>query len=117
MTFAPTPTASRETSSASLKAFLGFTRVTVPHPVVRSTNQNQHVYPLVQEGHAFKVHVMQILSDGLITMLNGVYASVSLLLSPVAMFVLVSAGSLAWLCRLEVAELDRRGSKPEVGRH
>jgi hypothetical protein len=66
---------------------------------------------------AFKVHAMQILSDGLITMLNGVYASVALVISPVALFILVSAGSLAWLCRLEVAELDRRGSKPEVGRH
>jgi hypothetical protein len=60
---------------------------------------------------------MQVLSDGLVTLFNGAYSTLQAALSPVAMFVILSAGSLAWLARIEVADLDRRAAKPEVGRH
>lgn len=60
---------------------------------------------------------MEDLGHGLITLANGAYALVSTLMSPVSMFVVLSAASLAWLARLEVANLDRRAAKPEVGRH
>ncbi len=60
---------------------------------------------------------MNDFAAGLITLCNGAYAAVATMLSPVSLFVLVSAGSLAWIARLEIAELDRRAAKPEVGRH
>jgi hypothetical protein len=60
---------------------------------------------------------MDVLSDGLISLFNGFYLVLRTAVSPVAMFLIISAGSLAWLARLEVASLDRKASKPEVGRH
>ena len=61
--------------------------------------------------------IMDVFSDGVITFLNGIYTVVSTLISPVALFLVLSAGSLMWLARVEVADLDRRAAKPEVGRH
>jgi hypothetical protein len=60
---------------------------------------------------------MAQLGDGLITLVNGVYATFGALFTPVALFLTISAVCLTWLARLEIAELDRLGSKPEVGRH
>lgn len=60
---------------------------------------------------------MEDLGHGLVTLLNGAYVLVSSLLTPTALFVVLSAAALAWLARLEVANLDRRAAKPEVGRH
>lgn len=60
---------------------------------------------------------MQVLSDGLVTIFNGAYLLIGKALTPAAMFMLLSAASLAWLARLEVAQLDRKAAKPEVGRH
>lgn len=60
---------------------------------------------------------MDALSHGLTTLFNGAYAVLATVLSPVALFLLVSASSLAWLARLEIAQLDRKAAKPEVGRH
>jgi hypothetical protein len=60
---------------------------------------------------------MDVLSDGLVSLFNGLYLVVMTAISPVALFLIVSASCLAWLARLEIASLDRRASKPEVGRH
>ncbi|MBU6150739.1 MAG: hypothetical protein KGR25_04760 [Chloroflexi bacterium] len=60
---------------------------------------------------------MDLLSHGLISLFNGIYVVVRLMLSPAMLFLVVSGSSLAWLARLEVASLDRRAAKPEVGRH
>jgi len=60
---------------------------------------------------------MDILADGLVSLFNGCYVSVRLLATPVVLFMATSGSALAWLARLEVASLDRRAAKPEVGRH
>jgi len=63
------------------------------------------------------VLAMDIIADGLVALFNGVYTTLSLFISPVALFLVVSGSSLVWLARLEVASLDRKAAKPEVGRH
>jgi hypothetical protein len=60
---------------------------------------------------------MQVLADGLVTLFNGCYTAVMAATTPAALFLIVSGASLAWVARIEVADLDRRASKPEVGRH
>lgn len=60
---------------------------------------------------------MDIFADGLVALFNGFYTTLRLFVSPVALFLVVSGASLAWLARLEVVSLDRRAAKPEVGRH
>lgn len=63
------------------------------------------------------VYSMDILSHGLISLLNGSYVVVRLFMSPAMLFLAVSGTSLVWLARIEVASMDRRAAKPEVGRH
>ena len=60
---------------------------------------------------------MEIFSSGLITLLNGLLAMVGALASPVVVALVLAGLGLAWLCRLEIDELNRQSSKPEVGRH
>jgi hypothetical protein len=60
---------------------------------------------------------MDTLSSGLITMANGL---VDLALTVVHPLVFVAAAlilSMTWLALIERDELDRLGTKPEVGRH
>lgn len=66
---------------------------------------------------ALTVVPMEMLSDGLVTLGNGVYVTLGFASRPAMLFVLVSALSLTWIARLEVAALDRRAAKPEIGRH
>lgn len=72
---------------------------------------------LARRHPAEMVSGMDILSHGLVSLFNGAYVAVRLMLSPAMLFLAVSGSSLAWLARLEVASLDRRAAKPEVGRH
>ncbi len=60
---------------------------------------------------------MQILVNGFTAIANGAAATLGHLISPVALAIIASAVSLAWLARLEVDELDRQGTKPQVGKH
>lgn len=60
---------------------------------------------------------MDIISAGFLTLFNGAVAFVSTLASPVTLALVISAASLGWLARCEIEELDRRGTKPMVGRH
>jgi hypothetical protein len=68
-------------------------------------------------GPAVNVYNMDVLADGLVSLFNGVYFALRTALSPVSLFLIVSGTCLAWLARLEIASLDRKASKPEVGRH
>lgn len=60
---------------------------------------------------------MEILGSGLITLFNGLVAMVGAVSSPITIAVVLCALALGWFAMLEVDELDRQGTKPEVGRH
>ncbi len=60
---------------------------------------------------------MSVLSAGLLTLLNGLLALVGAIISPVALAVLVLGVGFLWLARLEIDQLNRQATKPEIGRH
>jgi hypothetical protein len=60
---------------------------------------------------------MQILSNGMTAMFNGLFASAHSLGTPVSISIIISALCLGWLAVLECDELDRQGTKPIVGLH
>jgi hypothetical protein len=59
---------------------------------------------------------MQFLSNGAISVINGLYSMLGLALEPVTVIVVLLGFSLAWLGLIELDELDRQGRKPEIGR-
>lgn len=50
-------------------------------------------------------------------MVNGLLTIVGALASPLTIALAISAVSLAWLALIEIDELDRQGTKPEIGMH
>ena len=60
---------------------------------------------------------MEILTNGIYTLLNGLLTFLGGLASPVTIALVISAASLAWLALLECDELDRQSIKPVVGTH
>lgn len=60
---------------------------------------------------------MEHLGNGLITLANGLWTTVTAVAHPLVLGSVVMAAALAWLARLEVDELDRSASKPMVDRH
>jgi hypothetical protein len=59
---------------------------------------------------------MQELSNGFITLYNGAVALVSGLVSPVVLLAALVGASFLWLGLIELDELNRQGTKPEVER-
>lgn len=55
------------------------------------------------------------LASGIITVLNGLWAIVGAVLSPITIIVVLTAVSFAWLALLENDELDRQATKPQIG--
>lgn len=60
---------------------------------------------------------MESLSNGLVTLANGLMDLAGHLLSPIAFIGVFLVAGFSWLCLIELDELDRQGTKPEVGRH
>jgi len=60
--------------------------------------------------------IPETLAAGLITVLNGGWALVDTIVHPLTFVLLILGGSFAWLALLETDELDRQGTKPEIGR-
>jgi hypothetical protein len=60
---------------------------------------------------------MEHLGNGLVTIFNGLWVTLTSVVSPATLGGLVLAACLLWLARLELDELDRLGSKPTVDRH
>jgi hypothetical protein len=60
---------------------------------------------------------MDALAAGIITIFNGLHAVFGHVLSPIALTVCILGASMAWLAAVDVEELNRRGTKPRVGRH
>jgi hypothetical protein len=60
---------------------------------------------------------MDALSAGIITIFNGIHAAFNHVLSPIALTICILGATMAWLAAVDVEELNRRGTKPRVGRH
>lgn len=60
---------------------------------------------------------MEILGNGLVTLANGAWVAVTSIASPITLAIIGMAVGLLWLALIETDELDRQGTKPEVGRH
>lgn len=60
---------------------------------------------------------MEILGNGLVTLANGALGALLSLASPLVIAGVALAAGLIWLALIEVDELNRKGTKPEVGRH
>lgn len=54
---------------------------------------------------------------GLILIANGLLKMAGSLADPLTLIGVVAAVSLWWLAGIEVEELNRQGTKPQVGRH
>jgi hypothetical protein len=57
------------------------------------------------------------LGAGLVTIINGAFSAVDLVLSPIPLALAVCAGGMWWLAGIEVEELTRQGTKPEIQLH
>lgn len=56
------------------------------------------------------------MSNGVITIINGIFELAYRVVSPIALMILVTGASLAWLALLELDELKRwPNSKPRIG--
>lgn len=60
---------------------------------------------------------MENLTNGLVTMVNGALVAGSNAFNPIVIIGALMIAGLAWICLIELDEVDRQGSKPEVGRH
>lgn len=60
--------------------------------------------------------LISALTNGVITVLNGLWSILDLIFSPLTIVILALAASFAWLALLERDELDRQGTKPDIGR-
>ena len=60
---------------------------------------------------------MDTLGAGLITMANGLFDLLISIANPLVLVVVAMALSMSWLALIERDELDRLGSKPEIGQH
>lgn len=60
---------------------------------------------------------METIGNGLITLANGAWLAADTLVSPLTAVLLALGAGLSWLALIECDELDRQGTKPEVGLH
>lgn len=60
---------------------------------------------------------MDALAAGITTIVNGIRTAIDGVVSPTALAVIVLASAMAWLCAVDIEELNKRGTKPRVGRH
>ena len=60
---------------------------------------------------------MNTLANSFIALANGIFASAHHLVSPITVALVVIGASLAWIARIEVEELNRKGTKPHIGIH
>lgn len=59
---------------------------------------------------------MLTFNDGIVTFLNGIFEVVSKVVSPTGIVLILLSSSLFWFFLLEVDEMNRIGSKPDVER-
>lgn len=59
---------------------------------------------------------MDALANGLITVVNGLQTLLDGLLTPIAAMGVVIGAALVWIALIELDELNRQGTKPEIER-
>ena len=64
-----------------------------------------------------RVSAMETLGNGIITLANGAWLAVDMVVSPITLALAALGAGLLWLALIECDELDRQGTKPEVGLH
>ena len=60
---------------------------------------------------------MNTFVDSFISLLNGLFVMTNAAKNPLFIVGVLLIISFSWLALLEIDELNRQGSKPEVGRH
>ena len=60
---------------------------------------------------------METLGNGITTIVNGAWTLADRVASPLTLVLLLLAAGFAWFVLLEIDELDRQGTKPEVRTH
>lgn len=60
---------------------------------------------------------METLGNGLVMLANGAWETAGALASPLTLGLIIIIGGLAWMARLELDDVDRANSKPEIGIH
>jgi hypothetical protein len=59
---------------------------------------------------------MDALANGLITIVNGLRTLADGMLTPIVLMSAAIAASLVWIVLIELDELNRQGTKPEIER-
>jgi len=59
---------------------------------------------------------MDALANGLITVFNGMQTLLDGLLTPIAAMGVAIGAALVWIALIELDELNRQGTKPEIER-
>lgn len=59
---------------------------------------------------------MDALANGLITVFNGLQTLLDGLLTPIAAMSIAIGGAFVWIALIELDELNRQGTKPEIER-
>lgn len=59
---------------------------------------------------------MDTLANGLITVVNGLQTLLDGLLTPIAAMGVAIGAALVWIALIELDELNRQGTKPEIER-
>lgn len=59
---------------------------------------------------------METLANGFVTLTNGMLTLLSGVVTPVGLMTGIVAASWVWIALVELDELNRQGSKPEIGR-
>jgi len=59
---------------------------------------------------------MDALANGLVTVFNGLQTLLDGLLTPVTLMGIAIGAALVWIALIELDELNRQGTKPEIER-
>jgi hypothetical protein len=57
------------------------------------------------------------LGNSIVSLVNGLYSILNIIISPNVILAFVLFVSLFWVFLIEIDELDRQGTRPEIGRH
>jgi hypothetical protein len=59
---------------------------------------------------------MDVFANGIITIVNGLRAVTGGLVNPLSVMAILTAAGLVWLALIELDEINRQGTKPEIER-
>lgn len=59
---------------------------------------------------------MEVFANGIVTIVNGLRAVTGGLVNPLSVMAILTAVGLVWLALIELDEINRQGTKPEIER-